>query len=237
MGDFARLTASGHFGDCSFRAAMNAEPSLTSVARVKKGMSASIIEAGILAMGHGLDAENLCRDFIFDRMEEKFSAPLDYGYSGLVDGLLNLGHRLRLVEQTLHWKKPLLSLNPLPPPRITETHYEIFFEEGFLRFQISEKSTAWLTLFWIYPPFRRQGIGSRKFCELSDALEVSGIETQYGRPAPTRLERRIELDAPALMKMYLQTGRFQRVGNGEWIVRRKATSELLRINDGRSVPN
>jgi hypothetical protein len=184
-------------------------------------VSASL-QTGISIIGAAFDAECLSRNFIFDRMEDKFSSPLDYGHSELVDGLLNLGHRVRFVEQTLHWKKPPLSLNPLPAPKITENHSEIFFDEGFLRFQLPEKSTAWLTLFWIHPPFRRKGIGSRKFCELSDALEACGIETQYGRPAPTRLERRIELDAPALMKMYLKTGHFQQVGEGEWIIRRKA---------------
>lgn len=199
---------------------MNTALPQTSFVCVKNGMSVSI-EAGISAMGVGLDVENLCRDFVFERVEERFSAPLGYGHTELVNGLLNLGHRLRLVEQTLHWKKPPLSLNPLPAPKITDTHYEIFFEEGFLRFQVPERSTAWLTLFLIKPQFRRRGIGFKKFCELSDALEMCGIETQYGRPAPTRLERRIELDTAALMRMYLRNPHFQRVGDREWIVRRK----------------
>ncbi|MEP6668040.1 MAG: hypothetical protein ABJF10_02745 [Chthoniobacter sp.] len=160
------------------------------------------------------------RQFELTGVDEEHSEPIGYGHGKIIDNLLDLGHRLRLVTMICLYRRPVGGVGILPTLEMPETSYELPFTEGFFRFQLAEPTIAKLTVFHIHPSFQGQGIGKRKFRQLSDDLEACGVETQFGKPCPiVHLDAIHAMTPKQLIQFYIRAAPLFRDAGDGWIVR------------------
>ncbi len=164
-------------------------------------------------------------------LEDEFLGPVPRGRSTIIDRLCDLGYDMRQVRVSFFYRRPLLSSALLPSFRHVEEDYELTFKEGYLRFQLPEPAVAFIKIFHVAPEHQGGIIAARRFREISNALEQSGVERQYGRPCPVcHLPSLKRLTPQRLTAFYTRAAPFRKTANG-FIVRESHLAPGTRPSD------